>query len=303
MTTITFRSPVLEPLHREGWSRPSSGAGADDFRVTQQFGDPDYYWSNVPNPPNPLPTHRATDIGNGRCGYPLVAMAAGLVTRIHDNAKMYGAPEDALGVRIDHGHGVVTEVWHCSGYAADVPSGTLVGAGRVIAYVGKTGLGQVCHAHVTCRVNGVLVDPEPLMFGGSITIEEDDEEMMRLYSYGHLHNRQGNLTADAWLRETPHVTDATRIKVFPAGTAVVPFGKCRGQKLGDNEAWHPVVLWVDETHDGRKVNTWVMGFIHSSLIGGLEAIEEAATNCAPQINAAVTEERERWSRWVGTAPD
>lgn len=172
MTTLTFRRPTSEPLHRETWIRPASGAEADDFRITQQFDDLDSYWSNV-DPAKAAQKHHATDIGNARCGYPLVAMAAGRITRHHDNATAYGAPTDALCARLDvgPGSGVVIDCWHVSGWA--VPDGALVSAGTAIAYVGKTGLGQVCHCHITARLNGVLFDPEPLMFGGSITLEEE----------------------------------------------------------------------------------------------------------------------------------
>ena len=167
---IRFGSPVTRPLHprrREG--EPREG---DHFYVTQQFDDPDYYWSNAPNPPNPLPTHRATDIGNAQCGYPIVAMASGTAYRIKDNATALGAPNDALGIRIDHGEGVATAYWHLASWS--VPDGTKVRAGQEIGKLGNTGLGQVCHCHIEATVNGKRIDPEPLMFEGTIPAQEDD---------------------------------------------------------------------------------------------------------------------------------
>lgn len=172
MTTIRFRSPVTRPLHP-----PRIGPRiADEFYVTQRFGDPDFYWKDR-DTAKYLAGHRATDIGNGQCGYPIVAMAPGRVIHVEDNATAFGAPNNALGVRIDHGHGVTTDVWHLD--SRSVFNGELVAAGRQIGKLGKTGLGQVCHAHIEARINGVRINPEPLMFGGSITIgaavpEEDD---------------------------------------------------------------------------------------------------------------------------------
>lgn len=170
MTTIQFRSPVNQPLHRAGQCVPAS----DDFCVTQRFDDPDFYWSHVPNPPNPLPTHRATDIGNFRCGYPIVAMADGVAHRIKDNATDLGAPNDALGVSIDHGGGITTEYWHLASWT--IPFGNVpVKAGQELGKLGNTGLGQVCHTHIEAKRNGVRFDPEPLMFGGTVTIGEEED--------------------------------------------------------------------------------------------------------------------------------
>lgn len=165
MPVLIFRSPVTTKLHPATAPVPPAG----EFRVTQQFGDPDYYWSNVPNPPNPLPTHNATDIGNRRCNDPIVAMAAGIAYPIRDNATAYGAATDALGVRIDHGNGITTEYWHLS--RQDVTSGQKVSAGQRIGLLGATGLGAVCHCHIEAKRNGVRIDPEPLMFGGSLEVD------------------------------------------------------------------------------------------------------------------------------------
>ncbi len=172
MNTITFRRPTVEPLHRETWARPAIGAEADDFRITQQFDDLDSYWSTA-DPRKAAQKHRATDIGNARCGYPLVAMARSRVTRHQDNAIAFGAPNNALCARQDigPGSGIVIDYWHVAGWL--VADGALVEPGVPIASVGKTGLGQVCHCHITGRRNGVLFDPEPLLFGGSITLEEE----------------------------------------------------------------------------------------------------------------------------------
>lgn len=170
MPSITFRRPTIQPLKRAGTCVPSS----TDFCVTQHFDSPDYYWSNVPNPPSPLPTHRAMDIGNFRCGYPIVAMAAGIARRIKDNATALGAPNDALGVEVVHRAAnprVTSEYWHLAGWT--ISDGQSVTAGQQIGVLGNTGLGQVCHTHVEVKVDGVKIDPEPLAFGGSLIFGEE----------------------------------------------------------------------------------------------------------------------------------
>lgn len=166
MTTIRFRSPVTKPLLKAGAPKPvpPDPRAYDTFRVTQQFESPDVFYQDGR-------THKATDIGNFRCGDPVVAMAPGNLRRVKDNAMALGAVSNALGVIIDHGHGLVTEMWHLNGYSG--PSSGQVAAGQQVGIVGRTGLGNVCHLHVEAKRDGIRFDPEPLMFGGSLTVEDD----------------------------------------------------------------------------------------------------------------------------------
>src|SRR5687767_8561770 len=108
MTRIAFRSPVTVELRRA--EAPPAPWGI--FQVTQKFDTPDYYASLKVPRPVPLPTHGATDIGDGRCGSSIVAMAAGTAWRVQDNASTIPDPAgqytytNALGIIIDHGSGV-----------------------------------------------------------------------------------------------------------------------------------------------------------------------------------------------------
>lgn len=159
-TTFKVASPVTQPLHVFEWQRPGSGAAADDFRVTQRFDDIDYYWKDK-DPARAALGHRAVDIGNARCGYPLVAMLPGTVTLLKDNATAYGAATDALGVRIDVGNGLTLEYWHLGSWS--VANGARVVAGQEIGRVGNTGLGAVCHCHLEGKIYGTRFDLEPFM--------------------------------------------------------------------------------------------------------------------------------------------
>lgn len=176
MASIPFRSPVRVPLLRFGAPKPTppDPRAYDTFRVTQRYDDPDSI--------NPMVLHRAVDIGNFRCGDTLVAMAPGVAYRVKDNAKAArGAPSDALGIRIDHGHGVTSETWHVSQWL--VEHGSKVNAGQPIASVGNTGLGSVCHAHIEIKVNGIRIDPEPMIFGLPLTVDGDDMKLPAAQGY------------------------------------------------------------------------------------------------------------------------
>jgi murein DD-endopeptidase MepM/ murein hydrolase activator NlpD len=254
MAVIQFRSPVTTPLHRKGQCVPSS----DDFCVTQQFDDPDYYWSNIPNPPNPLPTHRATDIGNFRCGYPIVAMAAGTAWRVQDNASALGAASNALGIVVDHGSGVKSAYWHLASWTAG--NGAWVQAGEEIGKLGSTGLGATCHTHIEMTVNAVKVDPEPHMFGAPLDTSapsEDDEPMYNppdvLAIYG-----QGLVTrAGARLREN-RGTSYPVLTEFPAGVQLTATARVIGEPVNGLLEWYETKAEL-----AGVVRT---GFIHSSAV-------------------------------------
>lgn len=260
--TIRFRRPTIEPLHRKGYPRPATGPGADDFRVTQQFDDPDYYWIDK-DPEKAALGHRATDIGNGRCGYPIVAMADGRARLVQDNAKALGAATNALGVIVDHGDGVTTEVWHLASWS--VRDGAPVVSGQQIGIHGATGLGAVCHAHIEAKVNGIRVDPEPLMFGGSITVgaaaAEADMQIRGKY-LRHVTNRRGALAIDSNFRAGVDAGDDESLAVMPKGTAIIPVVVVEGRPVGtaaDRAEWYGVLNWI-------PVQGYVLGYYHSSVL-------------------------------------
>lgn len=88
-------------------------------------------------------------------GTPVVATSAGIVSEAQWSGG-YG-----LLVVIDHGGGVQTRYGHMSRLA--VASGARVGRNEVIGYVGSTGLSTGPHLHYEVRVNGVAIDPYPLL--------------------------------------------------------------------------------------------------------------------------------------------
>lgn len=297
MTTLTFRRPTIEPLHPGSWDRPTSGTDADDFRITQQFDDPDFYWSKI-DPAKAALGHRATDIGNARCGYPLVAMHAGRVIRLRDNATALGAPTDALGLRIDCGFGITLEYWHLERYA--VADGATVAAGALVGYVGKTGLGSVCHCHIEAKSNGIRFNPEPLMFGGSITVglvagQEDDVKISGKF-LRHVQNRRGALISDAHFRAGVVIGDDASLGVMPKGTVLFPVVVVEGKPAGsaaDKLEWYGAWLYVSGDGAGYR-----FGYVHSSLLSraaddrgtALEPIE--ATTSATDLEAKIADQAE-----------
>lgn len=281
MSTITFRSPVLKPLLRAGTTKPvpPDPRAYETFRVTQQYDSIDFYWKDIDiaagRPPR---THQATDIGNFRCGDAVVAMAAGVASRVQDNATALGAPTNALGIRIDHGSGITTEYWHLDGYT--VASGQRIGAGQQIGIVGDTGLKSVCHCHVEAKRNGVKFDPEPLMFGGSVQIEEDDDMQIPA---GLKHYTQAIVGAGNRVRLDPMSAVGSRVlektvfvQVYGDGVKGEPYDL--GAVKGDEYTW---IGAYGET-----------GFVASPLVvdrqlttAGKAAIPVPVADCSAQNNA------------------
>lgn len=258
MVLLRFRSPVTTPLYRRG---ESDGIADDDFTVTQRFHDPDFYWSNI-DPIKAALGHRATDIGNFRCGYPIVAMAAGVARRVQDNAIQLGAPNNALGMVVDHGYGITTEYWHLASWTAQ--NGP-VAAGQEVGKLGNTGLGQICHCHIEAKRDGEKFDPEPLMFGGSITVGQEAVETMRIKGtwIRHVHNRFGKITSDANLRAGVLTGDNDPIVVLPAGTPFYPNFIVGGNAYGtapDRTEWYAGTARISSRLGYR------FGYIHSSLL-------------------------------------
>jgi hypothetical protein len=225
MATMTFRRPTALPIHPQTWVRPS---GNTDFRVTQRFDVPDSFYGGRQQ-------HNAIDLGNFRCGDAVVAMAPGVARRTQDNATALGAKTNALGVVVDHGSGITSESWHLNGYS--VASGVRVTAGQQIGLVGRTGLGDVCHLHVEVKRNGVRIDPEPLMFGTPLNLEDDVTIPPGLAPLAIGVVGKGNR-----LRRDPTSTDGSRVleadyQVQVYGYAVLGAPYTLAGISGDRYAW------------------------------------------------------------------
>jgi hypothetical protein len=203
MSSMSFRRPTALPIHPQTWARPS---GNTDFRVTQRFAVPDSFYGGRQQ-------HNAVDLGNFSCGGAVVAMAPGIARRTQDNATALGAKTNALGVIVDHGSGITSESWHLNGFS--VASGTRVTAGQQIGLVGRTGLGDVCHLHIEVKRNGVRIDPEPLMFGTPLNLEDDVKIPAGLKPLA-----QGVVGPNNRLRLDPSTQEGSRIIGGPAPTGI-----------------------------------------------------------------------------------
>ncbi len=277
MATIAFRSPVTVPLLRFGAPKPvpPDPRAHDTFRVTKRSADRD--------PGGPGGKHMAIDIGNFRCGDKIVAMAPGKARRAHDQAKGDGAPTNALGIVIDHDHGVVSEYWHFNEFL--VADGARVEAGTPIGLVGDTGNVDGCHCHIELKVDGVREDPEPFAFGKVLTVAgrrrgvigpgaggADMPLTFNAADYRSITNRKFTTDIKANFRSAPN-TGAPVIKQFPGNTEVIPSGVVKGQAIqgGAPRAGFAPTDWFEAR---MKVGTKVqIGYFHASVLTNQKRIE------------------------------
>ncbi len=111
----------------------------------------------------PRSVHRGLDL-RGAAGTPIHAVADGVIALV-DNLYFSGN-----AVYIDHGLGVFTAYLHMS--ATDVQPGQVVRRGDVIGKVGATGRVTGPHLHLSMLVQGVSVDPLPLLQNASGTVRQ-----------------------------------------------------------------------------------------------------------------------------------
>ncbi len=74
-------------------------------------------------------------------------------------------------VEIEHSSSVMTVYGHLSRFAKETRVGTHVTQGKVIAYVGMTGLATGPHLHYEYRVNGVFKNPQTVILPGAAPID------------------------------------------------------------------------------------------------------------------------------------
>lgn len=218
---IAFRSPISKKLYP--FQSPVRTRTLDDintFEVTQRFGSLDGYF--------PGQLHGAVDIGNGHCGEPILAMAAGIAHRVSDGAG-------ALGEVVDHGGGVSTAYWHLNVQTA--LEGQRVIAGDQVGVLGSTGLGAVCHCHIELKINGEKIDPEPYLFGATYG---DNDDMPELTAYAPA---TVTLLPGTRVRIAPQVAPSTFAfqLVAAQNRNVGSVGTVAGQLVAGSTAWH--VYW------------------------------------------------------------
>jgi len=111
--------------------------------------------------------HEGTDYA-ARPGTPIMAAGDGMVLR----AGWVGGYGNLIELR--HLNGITTRYGHLRGFARGVRRGARVEQGKVIGYVGSTGLASGPHLHYEFRINGVAKDSRRVKIGGGAPVAKGD---------------------------------------------------------------------------------------------------------------------------------
>lgn len=107
-------------------------------------------------------------------GTPVMAAGSGVVTR----AGRVGGYGNMIEIR--HENGIVTRYAHLRGFARNIHRGSQVSQGKVVGYVGQTGLATGPHLHFEVRAGGVARNPRELDTGKGDPVPAEDRENFRV---------------------------------------------------------------------------------------------------------------------------
>jgi murein DD-endopeptidase MepM/ murein hydrolase activator NlpD len=195
-----------------------------------------------------------TDIGNGQCGAPILAIAGGEVT-------MAGPLGEAKVVRIAHPQfpGHESGYAHLDSIARRIKVGVSVKRGERIGTLGKTGADE-CHLHLGLKLNGVEIPSWPLL---EQNLEAD---VLKGTLIRRIVNRQtktlGNGTR---LRPSPGTSDPP-LAELAAGVVFVPDFLVEGGVANGSKRWF--AGWAP-TARGTE-----FGYISETVLAKLRRIEK-----------------------------
>ena len=118
---------------------------------------------------NTIRAHRGVDYA-APVGTPVRAAGEGRV-RFVGRSGGYGNV-----IELEHGSGVVTVYGHLSRFASHLRRGQRVELGKVIGYVGKTGLATGPHLHYEYRIRGVHKNPQTVALPDALPIPADKRD-------------------------------------------------------------------------------------------------------------------------------
>ena len=195
-----------------------------------------------------------TDIGNGTCTAPILAIADGRVT-------LAGKIGLAKVVRIDHPQfpGHESGYAHLASIARKVKVGVLVKRGDRIGMMGKTGADE-CHLHLGLKLNGIEIPSWPLL-------EQNMEaDMLKGTRARRIVNRRTKTTANGTrLRPSPG-TAGEPLAEFAAGVEFVPEFVVEGGLANGSRRWYGG--WA-RTPRGTE-----FGYVSKTVVGQLRRIEK-----------------------------
>lgn len=274
-----FGNPVA------GIIKPFGSPPDGTFRVTAPFGSID--------PFHPTP-HDGVDIGNGKCGEPLLAMTTGKVSLA---GTVPGSTALIIRIISDDHPDFEPAVAHCA--TIEVKVGQHVTRGQRIGTLGATGT-TACHCHIGLKqkIAGVWksIDPWPYLD------QNEEDDVLQGTGATLVANRQGVVKGDnTRFRSSPFIQADNIIAQFNAGAIIRPDFIVIGGLVGLDPHWYAGFM---TTPKGQE-----FGYFHVSVIAPLvpieltgfsqaqldEAAKKAASVAASSVAAAAVTESKLYS--------
>lgn len=242
-----FANPVAGTIFAKGAAHP-----AGTFAVTATFAD------HIAGGRAP-----GIDIGDGRCGDPVLAMKPGVVSLIKPGKVGSTASIDASIVRVTHDDGWVTGYAHLT-IRLGLVVGQAVAEGYELGSVNKIGA-TACHLHWGPKdPSGVEVDGWPLLRQNGAT--EDD--VLQGANPQRIVNRQTSVIAnDTNFRSSPFVRPDNKLVKFAAGAQFYPDWAVEGTTVGTSNRWYGG--WGN-VGAGKE-----FGYFSEVVVAGLSPIEQS----------------------------
>ena len=232
-----FGNPVAQKVIRPYGSPIIIG----DFRVTAAFG--------VIDADHPVP-HEGTDIGNGKCYEPLLAMCSGRVSFV-------GGPYGIVRIVSDDFPEYEVAVAHSSHILVALNQHVM--RGQQIATLDRTGA-TACHGHLGCKHKGVEVDIWPLLD------QNKEEDVLQGTFVSGIDNRRAIVIGTGTrFRSSPFIKADNILDKYGPPTEMRPDFLVDGALIAGSTKWY--AGWM-QTPKGLE-----FGYLHESVLGPLSPVE------------------------------
>jgi murein DD-endopeptidase MepM/ murein hydrolase activator NlpD len=256
---VALGNPVAGTIYARNAAHP-----AGTFVVTATFAD--HVASGRP---------AGIDIGNGKCGDPIIAMASGTVS-------LAGLIGSAKVVRIRHPQYPGYETGYAHLATIEVSLNQSVQAGQRIGTLGMTGA-TACHLHWGVKLNGVEIDGWPHLSQNGAT---DGGDMVPIPSgkFVQLANKVTKVTGTNGANfRAERLTTAPILKLYPLGTVFTPLMQADdGTSAG---GLTPTRWFGGFGLDDRGFA--IFGWLHSSVLAVPSDVPAPAPDCSQKVADAV----------------
>jgi hypothetical protein len=202
------------------------------------------------------------DIGNGTCGFKLLAQEDGKVSAAFTVTSGKYAGAKIVRYRLTKYPDLEPAIAHMDLF--EVKVGQVLTRGQVIGHAGRSG-NVPCHLHLGMKknINGVWTEIDSWDL---LAQNQPESDMLQGTFVEYVHNRKtvvqtASTASNANWREGPRL-NATIIRPVPDKTPVIPDMLVNGDSAAGSTKWYG--CWLDNGH-----GVYAFGYFHESVLAPL----------------------------------